>query len=107
MFATVNIPAGAVILVENPIFILPCMIGFGTSMSKDKIFRTLFDRLEPDVRERALLLWNGKPADVCGKEEGIVRTNGFGLDLAVSGTTNPLAMRHSGIFLDLSRCNHR
>jgi hypothetical protein len=107
MFANRDIPAGAAILVENPIVIFPGVMGLGMSMSKDDIFKMLFDRLDPGMRERALSLWNSKPADVCGKEEGIVRTNGFGLELAAPRIANSLATRYSGTFLDLSRCNHR
>ncbi|KIM81175.1 hypothetical protein PILCRDRAFT_503834 [Piloderma croceum F 1598] len=107
MFANRDIPAGAAILVENPIVVFPGVMGLGMSMSKDDIFKMLFDRLDPGVRERALSLWNCKPADICGKEEGIVRTNGFGLELAAPKiAVNPLATRYSGTFLDLSRCNH-
>jgi hypothetical protein len=107
MFASRDMPAGAVILVENPVSIYPGVMSLGKSTSKEEIFKPLFDRLERDVRERALSLCNSKPADVCGKEEGIVRTNGFGLELAAPKIANPPATRHSGTFLDLSRCNHR
>lgn len=107
MFATRDIPAGAVILVENPVFVFPSISSLGISISRDTMFKTMFDRLVPDVRERALLLWNSKPANVCGKEEGIIRTNGFGLDLAVPKIANPPDGQHSGTFMDLSRCNHR
>src|ERR1700733_12843785 len=66
MFANRDIPAGAAILVENPIAIFPAVMSLGMSMSKDDIFKTLFVRLDPGVRERALSLWNCKPADICG-----------------------------------------
>lgn len=73
----------------------------------DKMFKMLFDRLRPDVRERALSLWNSKPPNVCGNEEGIVRTNGFGLRLPTPKDENVPDSLHSGTFLDLSRCDHR
>jgi hypothetical protein len=107
MFATRNIPAGSVMLVENPVFVIPNVMMLGMSLSKDEMFKMLFDRLQPDVRERALSLWNSKPPDVCGKEEGIVRTNGFGLRLPIPKGENVPDSLHSGTFLDLSRCNHR
>ena len=107
MFANRNIPAGAVLLIENPVFVIPNILALGLSLSKDEIFKMLFDRLEPDVRERALSLWNSKPPEVCGKEEGIVRTNGFGLRLPTPEGENVPDALHSGTFLDLSRCNHR
>jgi hypothetical protein len=107
MFAARDIPAGAVVSVENPLFIYPSVTSLGMSLSREDIFKMLFDRLDPDLRERALSLWNSKPADVCGKEEGIIRTNGFGLELAAPEMDNPPSTLHSGTFLDLSRCNHR
>jgi len=107
MFASRDIPAGAVILAENPVSIYPGVMSLEVSTSREEMFKPLFDRLQGDVRERALSLCNSKPANVCGKEEGIVRTNGFGLELAAPKIANPPATRHSGTFLDLSRCNHR
>src|SRR6202011_3862720 len=58
MFAARDIPAGAVILVENPVIVIPRIVGVGMSLSKDQIFEMLFERLELDVRHRALSLWN-------------------------------------------------
>ena len=107
MFAARDIPAGAVILVENPVIVYPNVMTLGMSLSRDEIFKMLFDRLEPDVREKALSLRNSKPADICGKEEGIIRTNGFGVSLAAPKMANPPSTLHSATFLDISRCNHR
>jgi hypothetical protein len=107
MFAAKDIPAGAVVLSENPVIVFPSVMGLGMSVSREEIFKMMFDRLAPDVRARALSLKNSKPAHVCGKEEGILRTNGMGLDLAAPKIANPPATGHSGTFMDLSRCNHR
>jgi hypothetical protein len=87
MFAARDIPAGALILSEYPLFVIPNIIP-GVSLSKDGIFKMLFDRINPDVRYRALSLSNSKPREVCGKEEGIVRTNGFGMRLPEAGGEN-------------------
>jgi len=106
MFAARDIPAGALILSEYPLFVIPNIIP-GLSLSKDGIFKMLFDRLHPDLRYRALSLPNSKPREVCGKEEGIVRTNGFGMRLPEAGGENVPDTSYSGTFLDLSRCNHR
>ena len=70
MFATRDIPAGGVILVENPVIVIPLIMDLGAELSKEQMFQMLFDRLDTDVRERALALWNCKPGDLCGKEEG-------------------------------------
>jgi len=106
MFAARDIPAGALILSEYPLFVIPNIIP-GLSLSKDGIFKMLFDRLHPDLRYRALSLPNSKPREVCGKEEGIVRTNGFMVHLPKAEGQNVPDTSHSGTFLDLSRCNHR
>lgn len=107
MFASRDIPVGGVILVENPVIVLQPMMRMGSQMSKEEMMRMLFTRLAPDVRERALSLCNCKPASLCEKEEGIIRTNGLQVELPVPNIPNPPNSVHSGIFLDMSRCNHR
>jgi hypothetical protein len=107
MFATRDIPAGGVILVENPVIVVPLIMDMGDQLSKEQMFEMLFDRLDADVRERALALWNCKPADLCGKEEGIVRTNGLQVELPTPSIPKAPNSMHSGTFLDISRCNHR
>ena len=107
MFASRDIPIGGVVLVENPVIVIPLIMGMGEQMSKEDMFKMLFTRLAPDVRERALSLCNCKPASLCGKEEGIVRTNGLQVELPVPNIRNPPNSIHSGIFLEMSRCNHR
>jgi hypothetical protein len=106
MFAARDIPAGAVIACENPVIVLPVITPV-SSVSKEEMCHMLFDRLDPPERDLALSLSNCKPADVCGKEEGIIRTNGIGLELPVPDTPTAPDPTHCGIFLDMSRCNHR
>jgi hypothetical protein len=107
MFAARDIPAGALILSEYPLFVFPNIVPLGPSLSRDEFFKMLFDRIKPDVRDRALSLSNSKPREVCGEEEGIVRTNGFMVHLPKAEGQNASNTSHSGTFLDLSRCNHR
>ena len=106
MFAARDIPAGAVIACENPVIVVPAIIPV-LSISKEEMCQMLFDQLNPPKRDIALLLANCKPADVCGKEEGIIRTNGIGLELPVPDAPTAPDPTHCGIFLDMSRCNHR
>jgi hypothetical protein len=106
MFAARDIPAGAIIVCENPVIVLPA-ITHAIGISKEKICQMLFDRLDPPERDRALLLANCKPAEVCGKEEGIIRTNGIGFELPVPDIPTAPDPTHCGVFLDMSRCNHR
>ena len=106
MFSVWDIPAGAVIACENPVIVVPAIIPV-LSISKEEMCQMLFDRLDPPERDIALSLANCKPADVCGKEEGIIRTNGIGLELPVPDAPTAPDPTHCGIFLDMSRCNHR
>ncbi|KZP26739.1 hypothetical protein FIBSPDRAFT_731811 [Athelia psychrophila] len=102
MFTSRDIPAAGVILVENPVIVCPAISSNGTQES----FGLLFDGLHPDVRAKALSLHNSDPLRPYA--EGIVRTNAFGLPLESLDSAGPTdGMTHRGIFLDLSRCNHR
>lgn len=106
MFAARDIPLAGVILVENPVIIYPNLLLSLNETSGDEPYRLLFDGLHPDLRSKALSLHNSKPPHVCAQAEGIVRTNAFGICLP-SGSADLDNITHSGVFLDLSRCNHR
>lgn len=107
MFAARDIPAGAAILVENPVIVYPTILRMMGNMSKEEMFQMLFDRLDPPEREKALSLENCKPADICGKAEGILRTNGICIHLPTPDIPNAPDSMHNATFLDLSLCNHR
>ncbi|KAF7964650.1 hypothetical protein HWV62_26694 [Athelia sp. TMB] len=79
MFASQDIPAAGLILVENPVIVCPITHSGDLDISKDESFRLLFDGLHPDVRAKVLSLHNSNP--FCPYAEGIVRTNAFGLPL--------------------------
>ena len=105
VFATRDIPAGAIIMVEHLLIVYPVVMNVE---SKGELFATLFGRIQPaGVRERALSLWDCKSTDECRKEKGIVHTNGFKIELATPKAGNALGPEHSGTFLELSRVNHR
>ena len=82
-------------------------MSLGLSLSKDGIFKMLFDRIKSHVHAQALSLSNSKPHEVCRKEEGIMWTNVFQVDLPEAKGANVPDRYHSGTFIDLSRCNHR
>lgn len=105
MFASRDIPAASVILVEKPIIICPTDASLDLHFSTQETFNLLFDGLHPDIRAKALSLYNSNPLRPYA--EGIVRTNAFGLPLEKSESNPTGSMTHRGIFLDLSRCNHR
>lgn len=105
MLANQDIPMGGSIVVENPMLIHPCIIS--TKVDRNALFDALYARLAPDIQAKALSLWNCKPPHVCGKLEGILRSNGIEVELPVPDDINPEDTPHSGTFLDISRCNHR
>ena len=105
MLANQDIPMGGVIIVENPILIHPCVIN--SEVDRNALFDALYARLAPDIQAKALSLWNCKPSHVCGKPEGILRSNGIEVELPLPDDNNPEDSPHSGTFLNISRCNHR
>lgn len=107
MVATRDISAGAVILVENPVFVFPIIQSVAGNMPRETLFKTLFDRLDAELRQRARALSNCKPAELCCQEEGVVRTNGFSVPLPIPDGPNPPHANHTATFMDMSRCNHR
>jgi hypothetical protein len=109
LFATDLIEAGTIAISERPTIILPNTISLG-SLEKDKndISRTLFEHLPVVFNDRPgwqvkLLrdLKNAKSPAEC-LEEGIIRTNSLAITLEQDTDPN-----YNGVFLKLSRCNHR
>jgi hypothetical protein len=107
MFATRDIAAKEIIYSENPTVVVYPFIILSFDMTKSELYRALFDRLDPPVRDQLLALKNCEPSTACNVEEGIVRSNGFAITLPVPATDHALESLHSGVFLDISRCNHR
>ena len=106
MFATSDIPTGGLIVVEHPVIVWPlicCVPGIPLAT----IYDLMVERLEPPVRRELLSLSNCKSADECGVVEGILRTNNIGIDLPVPEPMHKYAANYRGIFLTMSRCNHR
>jgi hypothetical protein len=104
IFATANIDPGTVLIVERPALLVPAVFSLSNiASSQSEIFRTLFHRLPPPVRDAMYALQNRKPEQVCSTEVGIVRTNGIAVELPSEGSQS----RYSGVFPAVSRCNHR
>lgn len=107
MFATCDIPAGALIIVEHPVIITPALV----SLPRDSgVYEALFRQLLPSARQELLTMVNSRSTEECGsEEEGISRTNGTGIDLPVpiSLADNPEAMEYGAVFLKINRSNHR
>lgn len=107
MFARRDIRAGGLIVIENPVIVLPMVLQLGSSLTRDEHFKMFFDRLDPDVRLRAFTLFNCKPLDVCSMLEGIIRSNGIEITLPQSKSPSTPTTIHSGVFFDIIRFNHR
>ncbi|THH11290.1 hypothetical protein EW146_g8095 [Bondarzewia mesenterica] len=104
LFATRFLEAGQLVVAEPPLIIVPLVLPMTSpGLSKAHTFRTLFARLEDPHRRLLLSLSNCKPASLCSREEGIIRTNGLSIELhATEGYT----VAHNGVFLITSRANH-
>lgn len=105
LFATRDLAAGRLILVEQPILIQPAMMSL--KITKDKMYEMLLEKLDPATRRAFLNLSNCKPRDLCSHAEGVFRTNGQAIELPASKRRDAPHIPHSGVFLNVSRCNHR
>jgi len=106
MFATHDIPVGALILIEHPVIITPAYIPL---QDKSSAYRALFNRLPPTARQELLTMTNCRSPEECStKEEGIARTNGTGIDLAfpLSMSRDPIVKEYGAVFLNINRSNH-
>lgn len=106
MFAARNISAGGIIVVERPILVAPYLIAL-ESHRESELFTALLRRLSPETVARFMSLANCKPESECDMVEGIVRTNAIAITLDVPDVPHPELATHRGIFLNISRCNHR
>ncbi|KII86627.1 hypothetical protein PLICRDRAFT_113980 [Plicaturopsis crispa FD-325 SS-3] len=106
MRATADIAPGEAIVVEYPILAIPASTGADPAYRK-QIFDMIFERVR-DAEHRAELygLANCKPPEACPREEGIVRTNGIGIQLHAPPGTSELGRTASAVFLKTSKCNH-
>ncbi|KAF8234362.1 SET domain-containing protein [Tricholoma matsutake] len=105
MFATQNIPAGALILVEHPVIVVPASIPFP---DRSGAFRALVGRLPPAAHQELMTMANCRSLEECCMEEGIARTNGTALDFAFppSMSKDPEVREYGGVFLKVNRTNH-
>ncbi|KAJ7725632.1 hypothetical protein DFH07DRAFT_946188 [Mycena maculata] len=101
MFAARDIPAGALILVDQPIAVVPSNV---ISPWKREAFDALLPRISRFSRDSLLALANCKPLSEHPVVEGIALTNAIQIDLPVPLTTAP--QEYGGIFPNVSRANH-
>ncbi|KAJ7747743.1 hypothetical protein B0H16DRAFT_916054 [Mycena metata] len=101
MFAARDIPAGALILVDRPIAVVPSNVD---SPWKREAFDALLPRISDIERDRLLALANCKPLSEFPLVEGIALTNAFQISLPVPPTATP--QEYGGVFPDISRANH-
>ncbi|KAJ6590038.1 hypothetical protein DFH09DRAFT_1359060 [Mycena vulgaris] len=103
LFATRDIPAGAVILVEQPLIVVPAIVPFPR---KADAYAALLPRLSQSSRDTLLALTNCKPPSECGPIEGIARTNASQIDLPTPPEMSSNVTEYGGVFPTLSRANH-
>ncbi|KAJ7198584.1 hypothetical protein GGX14DRAFT_536724 [Mycena pura] len=101
MFAARDIPAGALILVDRPVVVVPSSV---SSSWKREAFDALLPRISQKSRDALLALANCHSLSKCPVIEGIALTNAFQIALP----TPPLAapQEYGGVFPDISRANH-
>ena len=107
MFATRDIVAGEIIHSENPAVVIYPFLILNFDMTRSNVYRTVFERLDSPIRDQLLALNSGELSTACCVEEGIVRNNGFAIMLPIPVMDHAPESLHSGVFLDISRCNHR
>jgi hypothetical protein len=109
LFALQQMEAGTIIVAERPTLVVPQTLWLGgTDMKAADILRTMVGRLPrgerggPGFQETAVMeLCNVRPQASC-VEEGIMRSNGIGIQLGPSAQSGMC----SALFTTLSRCNH-
>ncbi|KAJ7496739.1 hypothetical protein FB451DRAFT_1386107 [Mycena latifolia] len=103
LFATRDIPAGALVLVEQPLIVVPAIVPFPYQTDP---YAALPPRLPQASRDAFFALTNCKPPSECGRVEGIVWTNASQIDLPTPDEMSPTATEYGGVFPTLSRANH-
>ncbi|KAJ7736866.1 hypothetical protein B0H16DRAFT_1730611 [Mycena metata] len=98
LFALRDIPAGALILVDQPILVVPAIAPTGA-------YDVLLPRLPKTSRDALFALTNAKSASECGIFEGVVWTNASQIDLPAS-TGDSNVSEYGAVFPVLSRANH-
>ncbi|KAJ7903401.1 hypothetical protein B0H14DRAFT_3421624 [Mycena olivaceomarginata] len=101
LFAAEDIPAGAVILVDRPIAVVPSNVN---APWKREAFDALLPRISQISRETLLALANCKPLSECPVVEGIALTNATGIYLSAPPSVAP--QEYGGVFPLVCRANH-
>ncbi|KAJ7108455.1 hypothetical protein C8R43DRAFT_905374 [Mycena crocata] len=98
MFAIRDIPAGTLLLVEQPIVVAPAIVPVSCKMAA---YNAFLPRISPAACDTLFALSNCKPSAECGPVEGIVSTNASQIDLPT-----PDGAEYGGVFPTVSRANH-
>ncbi|KAJ7163557.1 hypothetical protein C8R43DRAFT_879871 [Mycena crocata] len=105
-FATQALRAAALIHVEYPTAVTQNTIVLNAGMTMAETYRELINRVPERTRSTLLHLNNSQPPEMCGLEEGILRSNSVGIALRTPSVPGSVAMGHNAIFLETSRINH-
>lgn len=119
MFATRDLKMNDLIFTERPLLIAPrgppmgSTVPPGTSMEQklqvmlieyENILREAYKRMQSESQAALLKLANSHTEDGSGPILGVLRTNGFGVNLAPGSAKK---LMHSSVYDQLSRINHR
>ncbi|KAJ7091125.1 hypothetical protein C8R44DRAFT_891532 [Mycena epipterygia] len=106
MFATQDIRAAALIHVEYPTTVTQNTMVLNFGLTKTEAYRELVRRVPEKTLPALLQLNNSQPPEVCDLEEGILRSNTFGVEIPAPSIPSSSAMGHNALFLQASRLNH-
>jgi hypothetical protein len=111
MFAQKSLRSGDFILSEHPVLVTPYVMAVGISVSE--MYQQMFLLLSKPMRHQVLdLAVSAFPGGVVYGDEqdvhkSIIRINTFAINLPVPKTECAELSTHRGIFVNMSRCNHR
>ncbi|KAJ7496000.1 hypothetical protein B0H11DRAFT_880205 [Mycena galericulata] len=106
IFATQDIRAASIIIVEYPATVVQNTMVLNFGMTKTEAYRELVRRVPEGTLPALLQLKNSQPPGMYELEEGILRSNALGITLPSPAVPASVAMGHNAIFLETSRLNH-
>ncbi|KAJ7647065.1 hypothetical protein FB45DRAFT_187777 [Roridomyces roridus] len=106
VFATQDIRAASVLLVEYPVTVVQNTFALNFGMTRAEVYGELVNRVPENALPALLQLHNAQPSGLYSQEEGLVRSNALGIALPAPCAPVPAAMGHCAVFLKASRINH-
>jgi len=111
MFAQRSLRSGDFILSEHPVLVTPYVMAVGIPVSEmyQQMFLLLSKHMKHQVLDLAVSAFPGGVgySDEQDAYKSIIRINTFAINLPVPNTEFAELSTHRGIFVNMSRCNHR